>query len=74
VTSFGEPKKGVIRACLIASAVLHADIALGADVEPSLKPILEGHRGHVEVISQALETEISNFLHIANMTWLEMSF
>jgi len=67
VTSFGEPKKGVIRACLIASAVLHADIALGADVEPSLKPILEGHGRHVEVISQAFKTEVAIFVHPTNI-------
>jgi hypothetical protein len=53
--------------CLIASAVLHADVALGADVEPSLKPILEGHGRHVEVISQALQAEVPSLFHTANM-------
>ena len=62
---------GVIWACLIASAVLHADIALGADVEPRLKPILEGHGRHVEVIPQALKAEVSSFFHAANMRGTE---
>ena len=52
---------------LIASAVLHTDIALGTHVEPSLKAILEGYRGHVEVISQALQTEILVFFRWVNL-------
>jgi hypothetical protein len=40
-------------------------------VEPSLKAILEGYRGHVEVISQALQTEIPSLLHAANMRGME---
>ena len=71
LTSSGEPKKGAVRACLIASAVLHADIALAADVEPRLKPILEGHRRHVEVISQALQAEVLSLFHAANMRGTE---
>jgi hypothetical protein len=71
LTSSGEPKKGAVRACLIASAVLHADIALGTDVEPRLKPILEGHRRHIEVISQALQTEIPSLFHAATMRGIQ---
>ena len=56
------------------SAVLHADIALGADVEPRLKPILKGHRGHVEVISQALQAEVPSLFHAATIAGHEMSF
>ena len=56
---------------LIASAVLHADIALGTHMEPSLKAILEGHSGHVEVISQALQAEVPSLFHAANMRGAE---
>ena len=48
---------------LSASAVLHADIALGAHMKPSLKAILEGYMGDIEVIAQALKAEISSLLH-----------
>ena len=48
----------VKRALLTGSAVLHTDIALGADVEPSLKAILKGYGGDIEVIAQALKAEI----------------
>ena len=58
---------GQIGHWLTASAVLHADIALGTHMEPSLKAILEGHRRHIELISQALKAEISLFLHGANV-------
>jgi hypothetical protein len=36
-------------------------------LEPSLKTILEGHRGDVEVIAQALKAEISYLLHGINL-------
>jgi hypothetical protein len=47
---------------LSAPAVLHADIAGGAHMEPSLKAILEGHRGDIEVIAQALKAEVARFM------------
>jgi hypothetical protein len=38
-------------------------------MEPSLKTILEGHRGDIEVISQALKAEVTNFVfHGSSMT------
>jgi len=52
---------------LRASAVLHADIALGTHMEPSLKAILEGYAGDIEVITQALKAEILLFLHGLNV-------
>jgi hypothetical protein len=52
---------------LIASAVLHADIALGTHMEPSLKAILEGYRGDIEDIAQALKAEILVFFHWVNL-------
>lgn len=55
------------RTCLIAPAVLHADIAVGAHMKPGLKTVLEGHRGHLEVVSQALKTEVANFFHTPNV-------
>jgi hypothetical protein len=36
-------------------------------MEPSLKAILEGHRGHIEVIAQALKAEILFFFHGINV-------
>jgi hypothetical protein len=36
-------------------------------VEPCLKTILEGHRGHIEVIAQALKAKISSLLHEINV-------
>jgi len=62
---------GQIGHWLTASAVLHADIALGTHMEPRLKPILEGHGRHVEVIPQALKAEVSSFFHAANMRGTE---
>jgi hypothetical protein len=58
---------GQIGHWLTASAVLHADIALGTHVKPSLKPILERYRGDIEVVSQALKAEVSLFFHEANV-------
>ena len=53
---------------LSAPAVLHANVAGGAHVKPSLKAILEGHRGDIKVIAQALKAEISYFvLHGVNL-------
>ena len=52
---------------LRASAVLHADIALGTHMEPSLKPILEGYGGDIEVIAQALKAEVTLLFHGLNM-------
>jgi hypothetical protein len=57
----------VSRPFLRASAVLHADIALGAHMKPSLKAILEGYRGHIEVIAQALKAEVLLFFHGFNV-------
>jgi len=51
---------------LTASAVLHTDIALGTHVKPCLKPILESHRRHIEVVSQALKTEVALLTHQRN--------
>jgi hypothetical protein len=36
-------------------------------MEPSLKAILEGYRGDVEVIAQALKAEVAFFLHGINL-------
>jgi len=36
-------------------------------MEPSLKTILEGHRGDIEVIAQALKAEVAFFLHGINL-------
>ena len=52
---------------LSAPAVLHADIAGGAHMEPSLKAILEGYRGDIEVIAQALKAEVLFFFHGVNV-------
>jgi hypothetical protein len=52
---------------LRASAVLHADIALGTHMKPSLKAILEGYRGDIEVIPQALKAEVLLFFHGVNV-------
>ena len=54
-------------AFLRASAVLHADIALGTHMKPSLKAILEGYGGHIEVIAQALKAEILFLFHEPNV-------
>jgi hypothetical protein len=43
---------------LRASAVLHADIALGTHMEPGFEAILKGYGGDIEVIAQALKAEI----------------
>ncbi len=40
-------------------------------MQPRFKPILEGHRGHVEVMPQALKAEVSSFFHAANMRGTE---
>ena len=51
-----------------APAVLHANVAGGTHMEPGLKTILEGHRGDIKVIAQALKAEISYFvLHGVNL-------
>ena len=52
---------------MVCSAVLHADIAPGTHMEPSLKAILEGYGGDIEVITQALKAEILLFLHGLNV-------
>jgi len=52
---------------LTASAILHADIALGAHMKPGLEPILESHRRQIEVITQALKAEILLFFHALNV-------
>ena len=36
-------------------------------MKPCLKPILKGHRGHVEVIAKAFKTEVALFLHFASV-------
>jgi hypothetical protein len=36
-------------------------------MEPCLKAILEGYRGDIEVIAQALKAEISYLLHGINL-------
>jgi hypothetical protein len=36
-------------------------------MKPSLKAILEGYRGDIEVITQALKAEILLFLHEVNL-------
>jgi len=36
-------------------------------MKPGLKTVLEGHRGHIEVVSQALKTEVANFFHTPNV-------
>jgi hypothetical protein len=43
---------------LSTPAVLHTNVAGGTHMEPGLKAILEGHRGDIEVIAQALKAEI----------------
>jgi hypothetical protein len=58
---------GQIGHWLTASAVLHADIALGTHVKPRLKAILERYRRHIEVISQAFKTEVALLIHGANL-------
>ncbi len=55
-------------AFLRASAVLHAEIALSTHVEPGLKAILKGYRGHIEVIAQALKAEILFLFHEPNVS------
>jgi hypothetical protein len=52
---------------LSTPAVLHANVAGGAHVKPSLKTILEGYKGDIEVIAQALKAEISYLLHGINL-------
>jgi hypothetical protein len=52
---------------LSTPAVLHADIACGTHMEPCLKTILEGHRGDIKVIAQALKAEIAFLLHEINV-------
>jgi hypothetical protein len=52
---------------LSAPAILHTDIALGTHMEPGLKTILEGHRGDIKVIAQALKAEIAFLLHEINL-------
>jgi putative NIF3 family GTP cyclohydrolase 1 type 2 len=36
-------------------------------MEPGLKTILEGHRGDIKVIAQALKAEVAFFLHWINL-------
>jgi hypothetical protein len=36
-------------------------------MEPGLKTILEGHRGDIKVIAQALKAEIAFLLHEINL-------
>ena len=36
-------------------------------MKPCLKPILKGHRGHVELKAKAFKTEVSLFFHLPNM-------
>ena len=48
---------------LSAPAVLHANVACGTHMEPGLKAILEGYRGDIEVIAQALKAEVAFFFH-----------
>ena len=52
---------------LSTPAVLHANVACGTHMEPCLKAILEGDRGDVEVIAQALKAEIAFLLHEINL-------
>jgi hypothetical protein len=52
---------------LSAPAVLHTNVAGGAHMEPGLKAILEGHRGDIEVIAQALKAEVAHFFHGINL-------
>jgi hypothetical protein len=52
---------------LSAPAVLHANVAGGTHMEPGLKTILEGHRGDIKVIAQALKAEIAFLLHEINL-------
>jgi hypothetical protein len=52
---------------LSAPAVLHANVAGGTHMKPGLKTILEGYRGDVEVISQALKAEVLFFFHRVNV-------
>jgi hypothetical protein len=52
---------------LSAPAVLHTNVAVGAHMEPGFKTILEGYRGDIEVIAQALKAEISYLLHGINL-------
>jgi hypothetical protein len=60
-----EGLKRADRSCLLTPAVLHTDIAVGTHVKPGFKAVLEGHRRHVEVISQALQAEIALLFHEA---------
>jgi hypothetical protein len=48
---------------LSTPAVLHANVACGTHMEPGLKAILEGYRGDIEVIAQALKAEITLLYH-----------
>ncbi len=56
---------------LRASAVLHADIALGTHMEPGLKAVLEGYRRDIKIIAQAFETEIPRFSHARSVKKIE---
>jgi len=54
---------------LTTPAVLHANVAVGTHMEPGLKTILEGHRGDMKVIAQALKAEVARFVfHGSSMT------
>ena len=52
---------------LSTPAVLHANVAGGTHMEPGLKTILEGHRGDIKVIAQALKAEVAYFFHGINL-------
>jgi hypothetical protein len=52
---------------LSAPAILHTNVAGGTHVEPSLKTILKGDRGDVEVIAQAFKAEVAFFFHKTNL-------
>ena len=43
-------------------------------MEPSLKAILEGYRGDIEVIAQALKAEILLFFHGLNVLGTALPF
>ena len=36
-------------------------------MKPSLKAILEGYRGDIEVIAQALKAEVADLFHVASV-------
>ena len=40
-------------------------------MQPRFKPILESHRGHIEVISQAFQAEIPSLFHVATLRGIQ---